>query len=37
MPSSMLYTHPRLDGLNQLMKDATGYATNEEQSLDDEL
>ncbi|CAH8297471.1 unnamed protein product [Eruca vesicaria subsp. sativa] len=30
-------TYSLLDGLNQLMKDAAGYAINEEQSLDEEL
>ncbi|KFK41582.1 hypothetical protein AALP_AA2G147600 [Arabis alpina] len=29
-------TYPLLDGLNQLMKDAAGYAVNEEQSSDEE-
>ncbi|CAL9240306.1 unnamed protein product [Arabidopsis halleri] len=29
--------YPLLDGLNQLMKDAAGYAINEEQSSDEEL
>lgn len=30
-------TYPLLDGLNQLMKDTTGYAINEEQISDEEL